>query len=83
MDNISNLLFIKACTNICEYNKVFELFNLKYINNNISNCNIQFLTCLINCYSVSGNITEALNIFNNMSNNKKDFICEYNYEMVN
>ncbi len=34
---------------------------------------------LSNCYSVSGNIIEALNVFNNISNNisnnKKDFTC--------
>ncbi len=60
-NEITNLLYIKACTNICEYNKVKKLINNL---DTLTDYNIEFINVLIHFYSKIGDITNALNIFN-------------------
>ena len=73
-DDTSNLLFLKSCTNICDYDKGKKIINIiknKYYLNNRSK---EFINTLIYFLCESGDIDNAVNIFNNLSNNKKDIV---------
>ncbi len=76
-NDISNLLMIKACNNLNDYNKAKKLVNSKICidSNNINNYDIKLITTLIDFYGKNGDISYALNIYNNIKENRKDIAC--------
>eukprot|EP01084_Bolivina_argentea_P218529 370816_1 len=69
-DDITNVLFIKACSNIGQYKKAKALINSHTTDINCHS--IEFINTLMNLYGKTGDINYALNIFNNMPVNKRN-----------
>ena len=67
-DDISNTLFIKACTNIGDADKSTKLIK------STSNVGIKFINSVINFCGKIGNINYAVNTFENIPENKKDIV---------
>eukprot|EP01084_Bolivina_argentea_P118169 209721_1 len=71
-DDTSNVLFIKACSNIGDYDKGKEFIKSQI--KDINNHSTEFINTLIDFYGNTGDINNALNIFHNMPQNKKDIV---------
>eukprot|EP01084_Bolivina_argentea_P213568 362672_1 len=76
-NDISNLLMIKACNNMNDYNKAKKLVNTKIFidQNDINSYDIKLITTVIDFYGKNGDINDAFNIFNKIATNKKDIAC--------
>ena len=73
-NDVTNLLFINACINTGDYEKGKMFINSKIKNKDINNHSIEFTNGLIDFYGKTGDIDNALNVFNKIPENKKDFI---------
>ena len=70
-NNVSNLLFINACTNIGDAEKGSTFIkSLK----STTDGNIKFINSVIDFYGKIGDINNAINTFKNMPENKKDVV---------
>ncbi len=76
-DNVSNMLYIKACASINALDKGQTLIKLCYseIHKNVKQCDIRLLSTLIDFYGKSGNVIDAELIFKAIPNNKIDNVC--------
>ncbi|MDY7091199.1 MAG: hypothetical protein SYR96_39735, partial [Actinomycetota bacterium] len=67
-NDVSDLLFIKACTNIGDADKGIKLIK------SITNDSIEFTNSVINFYGKIGDVNNAVNTFNNIPEDKKDIV---------
>ena len=65
-NDVSDLLFIKACTNIGDADEGQKLIK------STSNDSIEFMDSVINVYGKVGYVNNAMNTFKNIAENKKD-----------
>ena len=74
-NDVSNVLALKACTNTANSVKGMDIIH-KNIGNIYNKSMAMELKCtLIDFYGNSGNITEAIQIFDSIEESKKDIIC--------
>ncbi|MDY7091307.1 MAG: hypothetical protein SYR96_40310, partial [Actinomycetota bacterium] len=67
-DDVSNLLFIKACTNIGDVDKGTKVIK------STTNGGIKFIASKIDFYGKIGDVNNAVNTFNNIPENKKNIV---------
>ena len=73
-NDISNVLFIKACINICDYDNAKKFINSNIDKQGINNHSIELINTLIDLYGKSNDINVALDIFNKIPSHKKDIV---------
>eukprot|EP01084_Bolivina_argentea_P148414 259473_1 len=71
-NDVTNLLFLKACSNMCYYDTGMKLIN--EIFNDINGHSIEFITTLIDFYGKCGDIDNALNLFNGITESKQNIV---------
>eukprot|EP01084_Bolivina_argentea_P295019 507795_1 len=73
-NDVSHMLFIKACISMEYYDKGQELINL--LLEDINSRSIKLISTIIKFYVKIGDSEKALNIFNNVPKNKKPQITD-------
>ncbi len=71
-NDVTHLLFLKACSNVRYYEKGMELINQIY--NDMNGHSIEFITTLIDFYGKCGDINNALKLFNGICESKQNIV---------
>ena len=74
-DNVSNILFLKACSNSLQFEKGKKWINSTINTNEISKYDIKLLCTLLDFYGRSGEVEDAKNIFWKIAPKRLDSIC--------